>query len=186
MHHHRKAIFSGAAAVSSFFALGAGAAAGATPSQSPTVNQSSTATVKTLARLQVMAKPATLRIATSSVNGRSETILVNAKDLPLYYYQADTAKKSMVNGELLRLWPPLISAKPTATGATGKLAALKGNDLQVTYNGHFLYTFVNDAPRHVTGQGVSNFFVATPGLKTIGGSAKTTTPAPASGGGHGY
>ena len=33
---------------------------------------------------------------------------------------------------------------------------------QVTYNGHFLYTFVDDSPGHVTGQGVSDFFVATP------------------------
>jgi predicted lipoprotein with Yx(FWY)xxD motif len=186
MHHHSKAIFSGAAAVSSFFAVGAGAAGGAAPSPQPSMmHQSSAATLKTLARLQVVAKPATLRTATSSVNGKSETILVNAKGLPLYYYQADTAKKSMVNGELLRLWPPLISASPTATGTQGKLAALRGNDLQVTYNGHFLYTFVDDAPGRVTGQGVSNFFVATPGLKTISSAAKTTTPAPASRG-YGY
>jgi predicted lipoprotein with Yx(FWY)xxD motif len=187
MHHHRKAIFSGAAAVSSFFAVGAGAAAAAAaPSPQPsTVHQSSAATLKTLARLQVVAKPTTLRTARSSVDGKSETILVNAKGLPLYYYQADTAKKSMVNGELLRLWPPLISASPTATGTQGKLAALRGNDLQVTYNGHFLYTFVDDAPGRVTGQGVSNFFVATPGLRTIGSATKTTTAAPASRG-YGY
>jgi predicted lipoprotein with Yx(FWY)xxD motif len=187
MHNHRKAIFGGAAAISSFVAVGAGTAAGAAPSPQPsTMHQSSAATIKTLARLQVVAKPTTLRTATTSVDGKSETILVNAKGLPLYYYQADTAKRSNVNGELLRLWPPLISAKPTATGTQGKLAAKDGNDLQVTYNGHFLYTFVDDAPGHVTGQGVSNFFVATPGLKTISVAAKTTTPAPASGGRYGY
>ena len=47
--------------------------------------------------------------------------------------------------------------------------------------------FVDDAPGHVTGQGVTNFFVATPGLKTIS-SAKTTPtpPAATSGGGYGY
>ena len=186
MHHHGKAILSGAAAISSFMAVGAGAAAGAAPSpQSPSVHQSSAATIKTLARIRVVGTPTTLRTATSSVDGKSETILVNAKGLPLYYYQADTAKKSMVSGELLRLWPPLISAKPTATGTQGKLAAVRDNDLQVTYNGHFLYTFVDDAPGHVTGQGVSNFFVATPGLKTIT-AAKTTAPMPASGGGYSY
>jgi predicted lipoprotein with Yx(FWY)xxD motif len=187
MHHHRNFIVSGAAAISSFIAVGAGAAAGAAPSaQSSNTHQSSAATMKTLARLQVVAKPTTLRTAISSVNGRSEAILVNAKGLPLYYYQADTAKKSVVNGELLRLWPPLISASPTATGASGKLAALKDNDLQVTYNGHFLYTFVDDAPGHVTGQGVSNFFVATPSLKMVTVAARTTAPMPASRGGYGY
>jgi hypothetical protein len=51
---------------------------------------------------------------------------------------------------------------------------------QVTYNGHFLYTFVDDTPGHVTGQGVSKFFVATPGLRSIGSSATVkAAPAPA-------
>jgi predicted lipoprotein with Yx(FWY)xxD motif len=187
MHHHGKAILSGAAAISSFVAVGTGAAAAAAPSpQSSNMHHSSAATIKTLARIRVVAQPTTLRTATSSVDGKAETILVNAKGLPLYYYQADTAKKSMVSGELLRLWPPLISAKPTATGTQGKLAALRDNDLQVSYNGHFLYTFVDDAPGHVTGQGVSNFFVATPGLKTITVAAKPTAPMPASGGGYSY
>jgi hypothetical protein len=45
---------------------------------------------------------------------------------------------------------------------------------QVAYNGHLLYTFISDHPGQVTGQGVQNFFVATPGLTPIAG-----TPAPA-------
>jgi predicted lipoprotein with Yx(FWY)xxD motif len=151
------------------------------------MNRSSAATLKTLTRLQSVAKATTLHTATSTVDGKTETILVNAKGPPLYYYQADTAKKSMVSGELLRLWPPLVSAKPTATGTQGKLADLKVvNGQQVTYNGHFLYTFVGDAPGHVTGQRVSNFFVATPRLKAIGISSKTTNPAPTSGSGYSY
>ena len=35
---------------------------------------------------------------------------------------------------------------------------------QVAYNGHLLYTFADDQPGQVTGQGVQGFFVATPGL----------------------
>jgi predicted lipoprotein with Yx(FWY)xxD motif len=190
MKHHRTAIFSGAAAVTSFIGvgIGIGAAAEAAPSQaSPTQGALSAPTMKTVIRLQSVAKPATLHAAVGTVNGKSETILVNAKGLPLYYYQADTAKKSFVSGELARLWPPLISAKPTATGTQGKLPALKAaSGHQVTYNGHFLYTFIDDSPRHVTGQGVSNFFVATPHIKTIGSSSKVKTPAPSSGGRYGY
>jgi hypothetical protein len=45
----------------------------------------------------------------------------------------------------------------------------------VAYNGHFLYTFVADSPGHVTGQGVQNFFVATPG--TVAGTSNTAAPA---------
>jgi predicted lipoprotein with Yx(FWY)xxD motif len=187
MQSHRTAIFSGAAALSAFFAVGAGAAAAA-PSHSPsTVMPSSSATIKTLSHLQSTTKTPTLRTTTTTVGGKSETILVNAKGLPLYYYQADSAKKSLVTGELARLWPALVSAKPTATGAQGRLASLKeANGQQVAYNGHFLYTFVDDTPGHVTGQGVSNFFVATPKLKAIGSSSKAPAPAPSSSGRYGY
>jgi predicted lipoprotein with Yx(FWY)xxD motif len=190
MKHHRTAIFSGAAAVTSLVGLGAGvgAAAYAAPSQSSPMQRASSApTMKTVIRLQSVARPATLHAAVGTVNGRSERILVNAKGLPLYYYQADTAKKSFVGGELARLWPPLLSANPTATGTGGKLTALKvAGGHQVAYNGHFLYTFIDDSPGQVTGQGVSNFFVATPHIKTIGTAAKVKTPAPAPGGRYGY
>ena len=113
-------------------------------------------------------KVATLRTATAKVNGRSETVLVNARGLPLYYYQLDTAKKSLVTGELAQLWPPLLAARPTETGATGRLTVVKdAGGQQVAYNGHFLYTFADDGPRQVNGQGVQDFFIATPSLKAI-------------------
>jgi predicted lipoprotein with Yx(FWY)xxD motif len=117
---------------------------------------------------------ATLRTATAKVNGRSESVLVNGRGLPLYYYQPDTAKRSLVTGELAQLWPPLLAARPTESGAKGTLTVVKdANGHQVAYNGHFLYTFVEDGPGHVNGQGVQNFFIATPSLKAIG-----STPAP--------
>ena len=119
----------------------------------------------------------------------TETILVNAKGLPLYYYQADTAKKSQVSGVLAQLWPALVSAKPTASGVKGKVVSLKqAGGRQVAYNGHFLYTFVDDSPGHVTGQGVSNLFVATPNIRAIASSAtvkRVPAPAPPSRG-YGY
>ena len=42
---------------------------------------------------------------------------------------------------------------------------------QVAYNGHLLYTFADDHPGQVSGQGVHGFFVATPGLTPIAGSS---------------
>jgi predicted lipoprotein with Yx(FWY)xxD motif len=89
------------------------------------------------------------------------------------------ATKSLVTGQLAVLWPPLVARAPTAHGATGTLAAVATrNGQQVTYNGHFLYTFVQDSSGHVTGQGVQNFFVATPGIS----SDPSTAPMPASNG----
>ena len=62
------------------------------------------------------------------------------------------------------------------------------NGQQVTYNGHPLYTFVDDHAGQVTGQGVQGFLVATPGLAPITGSSvpTSTVPAASSGGGYGY
>jgi predicted lipoprotein with Yx(FWY)xxD motif len=178
MDHRRSAIFSGAVALSSFFALGAGAAAGAaTPHASGSVAHLASAT------------QATVHTTTTQVGAMTETILVNAKGLPLYYYQADKATKSQVSGVLAQLWPAVVSARPTASGVKGKVASVKQADgRQVTYNGHFLYTFVDDSPGHVTGQGVSDFFVATPNIRTIGGATTVkAAPAPvASSGGYGY
>jgi predicted lipoprotein with Yx(FWY)xxD motif len=137
---------------------------------------------------------ATVRTAQSTVGGKTETILVNSQGLPLYYYQNDTAAKSAVTGGLAALWPPLTSASPAATGLIGKLAAvMDAHGDQVTYNGHLLYTFADDQAEQVTGQGVSGFFVATPGLtptaaSSTAGSSTTagTAPAASSGNGYGY
>jgi predicted lipoprotein with Yx(FWY)xxD motif len=168
MNHRRNAIIGGAVALSSFFALGAGAAAGAaTPHASGPMAHLASAT------------KATVHTTTTQVGAKTETVLVNAKGLPLYYYQADTSKKSQVSGALAQLWPALVSAKPTASGVKGKVTSVKeASGRQVTYNGHFLYTFVGDIPGHVTGQGVSNFFVATPNIRAIS-SVTTVKAAPA-------
>jgi predicted lipoprotein with Yx(FWY)xxD motif len=132
---------------------------------------------------------ATVRTTQATVGGKTETILVNSAGLPLYYYQSDTAAKSVVSGGLATLWPPLTSASPAATGLTGKLAAVSDvHGDQVAYNGHLLYTFLADHAGQVTGQGTQGFFVATPGLAPIAGSSASagTVPAASSGGGYGY
>jgi predicted lipoprotein with Yx(FWY)xxD motif len=146
------------------------AAAGGTPAASATV-------------------AATVRAASATVAGKTETILVNRQGLPLYIYRPDTATTSLVTGGLARLWPPLTSPATAGAGVTGKVAVLKdANGQQVTYNGHPLYTFADDHAGQVTGQGVQDFFVATPGIASIstsaGSTAPTTPAAPSSG--YGY
>ena len=129
----------------------------------------------------------TVRAASAAVAGKTETVLVNGRGLPLYYYRPDTATRSLVTGGLAQLWPPLTSAAPAAAGVSGKLAVLNdANGHQVTYNGHPLYTFADDQKGQVTGQGVQDFFVATPGLAPITGSPAGTVPAAPAGGGLGY
>ena len=114
--------------------------------------------------------------ATVNVAGMSETALVDAQGDPLYYYQPDTATTSNVNGRLAALWPPVTSSASPTSIAGGQLTAVNdAHGSQAAYNGHLLYTFVSDSPGMATGQGVENFFLATPGLA----SAPGTAPAPA-------
>jgi predicted lipoprotein with Yx(FWY)xxD motif len=122
---------------------------------------------------------ATVRIAHAVVGGRTEAILTDAGGLPLYFYQPDTATKSLVSGSLAALWPPLTSAAPVAAGLSGKLAVVNGiHGGQVAYNGHLLYTFASDRPGQVTGQGFQNFFVATPGIAPKAVSPASTGSVP--------
>jgi predicted lipoprotein with Yx(FWY)xxD motif len=129
---------------------------------------------------------ATVNVTTAVVGGKSEQVLVDSHGLPLYTYGRDTSTQSRVTGALAALWPPLVSASPTERGATGKLTVLAdGNGQQVLYNGHFLYTFVNDAPGQVTGQGVQDFFVAIPNVAS-GSAEAAPSPAPAQSNPYGY
>jgi predicted lipoprotein with Yx(FWY)xxD motif len=189
MRHYRSAMFSGAIALTSFFAIGtgvAGAAATYGTGNGGVTYSSPAPAVTPTSHIQRVGNTTTLHAATASVNGKTESVLVSAKGLPVYYFQGDTAKKSNVSGALLRLWPALVSAHPVGSGTPGRLTALQSaNGHQVTYNGRFLYTFIEDTPGHVTGQGVSGFFVATPHLKPINGST-TPVAAASSAASHGY
>ena len=130
---------------------------------------------------------ATVRTASVTVGGKTETILVNGQGLPLYFYKPDTAAKSLVSGAVAQLWPPLTSAAPAAAGLSGKVTVLKdSHGDQVTYNGHPLYTFADDHADQVSGQGVQDFFVATPGLAAISTSSTSGTASAAPAGGIGY
>ena len=134
-----------------------------------------------------LAAAAAVRTAQATVAGKTETILVNSQGLPLYYYVSDTSARSLVTGGLAALWPPLTLASPAATGLNGKLAVVSdAHGQQAAYNGHLLYTFVDDHAGQVTGQGVQGFFVATPGLTPLAGSPAPAGPAPAAPSGNIY
>ena len=87
-----------------------------------------------------------MQTTTATVQGTTETILVDRHGLPLYIYKPDTAVTSHVSGQLAALWPPLVAAAPTVSRVTGRLTSVATtNGNQVAYNGHFLYTFISDS-----------------------------------------
>jgi predicted lipoprotein with Yx(FWY)xxD motif len=113
--------------------------------------------------------------------GNLGTVLVNSGGLTLYFLKGETAAHIQCTGSCATNWPPLTVAsgvKPTlASGVSGQVATVQRSDgsLQVTYEGKPLYTFVGDSgPGQATGQGVANFFAATPaGSAGTSGSGST-------------
>jgi predicted lipoprotein with Yx(FWY)xxD motif len=84
-------------------------------------------------------------------------ILANSKGFTVYAYSIDTRNhdKCQSNQTCNSLWPPVTTkGKPVAgpgvrQGLLGTLK-LKNGKLQVTYNGHALYTYVADGGPHQT------------------------------------
>jgi predicted lipoprotein with Yx(FWY)xxD motif len=90
------------------------------------------------------------------------TILVNAQGRTLYDFAKDKNGKSACSSACAKFWPPLMTnGKPKAgKGVQAKLLGTtkRSNGTQVTYNGHPLYTYVNDKKAGQTkGQGTTFF-----------------------------
>lgn len=118
------------------------------------------------------ASSALIQTASATVQGKSVTILTNAKGMTLYYFTPDTATSSACTGGCAQTWPALLftgSGSPTASGTlSGTLSAVTtANGNQVEFNGHLLYTFSGDtAPGQTNGEGIGGkWFVATTDLK---------------------
>jgi predicted lipoprotein with Yx(FWY)xxD motif len=103
---------------------------------------------------------------TAIVSGTSEQVLVNAQGFTLYYHTIDTPT-SVCSGACAAAWPPLL----LPSGTPGSSVSLPGalgvetnvNGRQVTYKGHLLYRWKNDANAgQATGEGINNFHVVTP------------------------
>jgi predicted lipoprotein with Yx(FWY)xxD motif len=90
-------------------------------------------------------------------------VLVDAHGKTLYMWAHDMSSKSTCYGDCAQYWPPFVtSSKPVAlAGANaGLLGTSKRTDgrTQVTYAGHPLYSFVQDAkPGDVKGEGLTGF-----------------------------
>jgi predicted lipoprotein with Yx(FWY)xxD motif len=96
-------------------------------------------------------------IAGAEIGGLGN-VLVDSEGMTVYLYTPDKGSESTCYGECEAAWPPVLAeGKPTAgEGATS--AALgttkrKDGSMQVTYEGHPLYTFTGDSgPGEANGQ----------------------------------
>src|ERR1700730_656283 len=135
----------------------------ASPSSSVPPSPTTTATASASAST---GQVAVVHTGTATVTGKSENVLTNAQGFTLYYHTTDTPT-SVCSGACATAWPPLL----LPSGTPGSSVSLPGtlgvetnvNGRQVTYKGHLLYRWKNDANAgQATGEGINNFHVVTP------------------------
>lgn len=95
-------------------------------------------------------------LKTTTIDGM--TILTNGKGFTLYSFAPDTPATSKCYGSCAAYWPPVIGSSVAGSGLPGKTGTIKRTDgsLQLTYDGHPLYTYIGDsAPGQATGNNLN-------------------------------
>jgi predicted lipoprotein with Yx(FWY)xxD motif len=85
-------------------------------------------------------------------------VLANGKGFALYSFAPDTPTTSKCYGSCAAYWPPVIGTSAAGSGLPGKTGTIKRTDgsLQLTYNGHPLYTYIGDSsPGQATGNNIN-------------------------------
>jgi predicted lipoprotein with Yx(FWY)xxD motif len=137
-------------------------------------------------------------VSTKSVSGVG-TVLVDSKGDALYTNDMDSGSKIACTGECTAIWVPVAApsaGQPTSgdSAVQAKLGTVMRPDgtSQVTFGGKPLYSFVQDSPGNVTGNGVSDSFGGTSFTWTAvtatgaapASSGNTTSTGSAGGGGY--
>jgi predicted lipoprotein with Yx(FWY)xxD motif len=95
-------------------------------------------------------------LTTTTIGGT--TVLTNAKGFTLYSFAPDTPTASKCYGNCAVYWPPVTGTAVAGSGLPGRISTIKRTDgsLQLTYNGHPLYTYIGDsAPGQARGNNLN-------------------------------
>jgi predicted lipoprotein with Yx(FWY)xxD motif len=131
----------------------------------------------------VAAAPVDNSVVVTRSNASLGSYLAEPNGDTLYTYKGDAPGVSNVKGSLLASWPAYVDTGST-TGLPAGIGTIKRTDngeIQYTYNGMPLYTFVGDQPGQVTGNGVANFVVARPTTTSSASSTQSTSTSSSSG-----
>lgn len=93
--------------------------------------------------------------------GSAGNVLVNSSGQALYVNDQEKGGMVLCKGGCVSIWKPLtVHSAPKPGSLGGKIGVLaRGNGAkQVTFNGRPLYTFVEDQPGKVTGDGAHDAF----------------------------
>ena len=123
-------------------------------------------------------------------------VLTNAAGFTLYTFQADKGTTSTCYGSCAQFWPPVLGTAHLAAGQkiNGHFGTTTRKDgkIQVTYDGHPLYTYAGDTqPGQSAGNGINqdggiwNVITTAAGGGAGAGASSAPSSSPSSGGGGG-
>ena len=109
-----------------------------------------------------------VQTASVSIKGTATMVLTTGPGRTLYYFDPDSTSQATCTGSCGQTWPAFLSsggAPAAPAGVSGTFSVVNsGNGVQVTYNGHPLYTYSGDsAAGQANGDGLfGKWHVATP------------------------
>jgi predicted lipoprotein with Yx(FWY)xxD motif len=123
-------------------------------------------------------------------------VLTNAAGFTLYTFQADKGSTSTCYGACAQFWPPVLGTAHLAAGQniSGQFGTTTRKDgkIQVTFDGHPLYTYAGDTqPGQTSGNGINqdggiwNVITTAAGGGAATGASAAPSSSPSSGGGGG-
>jgi predicted lipoprotein with Yx(FWY)xxD motif len=146
-------------------ALSACASSASSSSSTPATSAPATSAPAAAASSPASSAPASSAPASSAsattlgkttINGTA--VVTNSKGMTLYWFVPDTSTASKCTGSCATYWPPLIGPATAESGVTGTLGTITrpGGAVQVTYDGHPLYTYAGDSgPGQAKGNGLN-------------------------------
>ena len=121
------------------------------------------------------ANPSTDALSTASINGAPT--FVTPANMPVYVFGGDAVpNQSACTGSCLSVWPSVAPPSGTLTAPWASFTRSDNGALQLTINGHALYTFVSDSPGIARGDNVENFHLAHPPSSNSATGAGGTAP----------
>jgi predicted lipoprotein with Yx(FWY)xxD motif len=106
----------------------------------------------------------TVALATTSVKGSQQKVLVDSQGRVLYVDENDKPGKPACTGSCLQIWPPLeatgaITVAPGLTASKYTTVTASDGTKQVAVDGSPLYLFAGTGPGDASGQDVNGFYV---------------------------